>query len=119
MMTIRKHIKAEILREIIKLPEDIANDAILELTIREAAPDKTVSEPAGRKRTAEELIRLFHSRIRAASPEVNFTEEVFSLEEVEWRDLNEVMAHFEEEGYGVKIHQQGNRVQLKILWRYV
>lgn len=118
-MTIRKQMKAEVLKDIIKLPENIKDDDLLEVTIREVKHISEVGRIIQPKRGSEELIRFFQSRIRTAAPELTCTEEVFSLDEVEWRDLNEVMAHFEEAGYGVKISQQDDRVRIKILWRYV
>ena len=115
-MKIRKTIRAGLIRGIISLPEEISDDLLLEVTVQEAAPDKVWED---NRRSPRELKELFESRIRAAAPELNFTEEVFALEEIQWQDLNEVKAHFESQGYGVKMDQENNRVRFKILWRYV
>lgn len=118
-MIIRKKIKAELLKGVIKLPDEIADDALLEITIEELNPAH-LDEPEGEhRRSTRELKDLFESRIRAAASHENFTEEVFSLSEVEWQDLNDVKAYFEQEGYGVKMDQQGDNIRIKILWRYV
>ena len=114
----KKKIEARVLKKIFKLPEDIKDDDVLEVSIRKVN-DVTEAETQEKKLSYKDLVELFNSRIRACAPEVYFVEEIFSLKEVDWRDLNEAMVHFEEEGYGVKIKQQGQRVQMKILWRYV
>lgn len=114
-MKIKKTIRAGLIRGIISLPEEITDDTLLELTVQEALPEKTPDN----RRGCQELKELFESRIRAAAPELNFTEEVFALDEVQWQDLNEVKAHFEGQGYGVKMDQENNRIRFKILWRYV
>lgn len=117
-MMIKKQIKAGVLKEIFKLPEDIKDEDLLEVSISKVDP-LNETKACEKKLSYEDLVRLFNSRIRACAPEIYFVEEIFSLDEVDWRDLNEVMVHFENEGYGVKINQQGERVQMKVLWRYV
>ncbi|NLB21884.1 MAG: hypothetical protein GX833_01275 [Clostridium sp.] len=114
----KKRIRAEVLKAVFKLPEDIQDDDVLEVSIRKV-DEVAEAETQERKLSYKDLVDLFNSRIRACSPESYSVEEIFSLDEVDWRDLNEAMVHFEEEGYGVKIKQQGERVQMKILWRYV
>lgn len=118
MKMMKKKIKAEALKKVFKLPEDIEDDDVLEVSIRKI-DERAEVDTRERKLSYKELIELFNSRIRACAPEIYFVEEIFSLDEVDWRDLNEAMVYFEAEGYGVKIKQQGQRVQMKILWRYV
>lgn len=118
-MIIRKRIKAELLQGVIKLPPEIKDDTMLDLTIEVANPAEEKEASGEHVRSSAEIRNLFQSRIRAAGIEQNFVEEVFSLDEIEWQDLNEVKASFEEDGYGVKINQQDNCVRVKILWRYV
>lgn len=116
-MIIRKQIKAGLLKDLIQLPLEFGDDTLLDLIIEEAHP--TVPSVTGDERKCyRDLRNLFQSRIRAARAEENFVEEVFSLDEVAWQDLNEIKACFEEEGYGVKITQQEKHVRVKILWRY-
>lgn len=117
-MIIRKRIKAGLLKKVIKLPQEITDDTILDLIIEEAdpsIPDDGTDEPF---QCFKDIKTLFESRIRAAGTDQNFVEEVFSLDEIAWQDLNEIKASFEAEGYGVKIDQQDNFVRVKILWRY-
>ena len=117
-MTLRKTIKAGLLKDIIKLPDDIQEDTLVEITVREVHPAGVHKDQDDHKKTFEEMKNLFESRIRAASTQLNFTEEVFLLDEVEWQDLNEIKSYFESQGYGVRIDQQDQRVRIKILWRY-
>lgn len=118
-MIIRKKVKAELLREIIKLPEEIKDETLLDLTIEEAQTAEKAQAADEHLKSFREIKVLFESRIRAAGGEENFVEEVFSLDEVAWQDLNEIKSTFETEGYGVRINQQDNCVRVKILWRYV
>lgn len=117
-MKITKQIKAELLRDIVKLPEEITGDTLLEVTVQDI-PVQGTEVREGHRRGSRELKEMFESRIRAASSELNFTEEVFTLDEVQWQDLNEVKTYFEGQGYGVKVEQEGGKVRFKILWRYV
>lgn len=117
-MVIRKKIKAALLKEVLNLPEEITDDTVLYLTIEDAEPAQPEATGEEHRKGFKEIRTLFQSRIRAAGIEENFAEEVFSLEEVTWQDLNEIKSRFEEEGYGVNINQQDNYVRIKILWRY-
>lgn len=117
-MMIRKRIKAERLKDIVKLPDEISDDTMLELVITKAAPRE--KDPGGddHRLTAGDLCDLFHSRLRVASTEEKLLEEVFSLSDVSWQDINEMKTILEDEGYGVRIDQQGNSVRIKVLRRY-
>lgn len=118
-MIIRKKIKAGLLKEIIKLPDEIEDEMLLDLTIEETSPAIIDRGADDHRKSLRELKVLFQSRIRAAGPEENCVEEVFRLDEVAWEDLNEIKANFELEGYGVQITQKEHSVRVKILWRYV
>lgn len=117
-MIIRKRIKAELLKDIVKLPDEISDDTMLELVISKAVPREKDKAGDDHRLTAQDLSDLFHSRLRVASTEEKFLEEVFSLNDVSWQDINEMKAAFEEEGYGVRIDQEGNGVRIKVLRRY-
>lgn len=112
-MIIKKRIEAKKLRDIMDLPEDIQDDVMVNLTMDCPNPGKEQ-----KVWQAQDLRRLFLSRIQAAKVEEQFTDEVFTTEEISWEDLNEVKAQLEEEGYGVKVEQQGDRIYMKVLWRY-
>ena len=117
-MVIRKKIKAALLKAVLKLPEEIKDDTLLYLTIEDGEPSEKDQTGCEHRRGFNEIRTLFQSRIRAAGIEENFAEEVFSMEEITWQDLNEIKSSFEEEGYGVTINQQDKFVRIKILWRY-
>ena len=117
-MIIKKKIKAGLLKTVIKLPEEITDDMLLNLTIEESAPSTQTAGQDEHLKCFTDIKILLQSRIRAAGSDQNFVEEVFSLDQIAWQDLNEIKASFEEEGYGVKINQQYTFVRVKILWRY-
>ncbi len=117
-MIIRKRVKAELLKDIVKLPDDILDETMLEIIITKAEPREKDQAGDDHRVTARDLCDLFHSRLRVAGSEENFLEEVFSLNHLSWQDINQMKAILEEEGYGVRIDQQGNNVRIKVLRRY-
>lgn len=117
-MIIRKRLRAEQVRAILELPEEIKDDAMLEIIIRDVAPQEKEGHKAERSQLVRELMDLFYSRIRAASNEELVLEEFITLDEVSWQDLNKAKTIIEAQGYGVTIDEQGNYIRVKVLRRF-